>query len=130
MKKVDVHLKNVRVLVSICLVIHNMCIIFGDTFWKNEWMQETTDELQTEMSHNIGTNTSTNEIMVVANDTLQHLAGIDKNARKSLKYIKQNVVMEFEIAMGTGGKTTKEFSARQNGIAKSLWMTKTKTCIV
>ena len=88
MKKVDVHLKNVRILVSICLVIHNMCIIFGDTFWKNEWMQETTDEFQTEMSHNIGTNTSTNEIMVVANDTLQHLAGIDENARKSLKYIK------------------------------------------
>ena len=106
-----------------------MCIIFGDNFWKNEWMQEATDEVHTGMSHNIGASTSTNERMVVANHALQSLAGIDENAQESLEYIKQEAAMEFEIAMGTGGKTAKELCARRNGIAISLWMAKTKTCI-
>jgi len=61
-------------------------------------MQEAMDELQTEMSHNIGTNTSTNEKMVVANHVLQSLAGIDKNAREYLEYIKQEVVMELKLS--------------------------------
>ena len=45
LKRVDVHLKNVPDLVSTCLVLHNMCIIFGDTFWREEWMREATDEV-------------------------------------------------------------------------------------
>ena len=32
LKRVDVHLKNVPNLVLTCLVLHNMCIIFGDVF--------------------------------------------------------------------------------------------------
>ena len=40
------HLKNVPNLVATCLVLHNMCIIFGDQFWKNEWMRETTDDVR------------------------------------------------------------------------------------
>ena len=31
-KMMDVHLKNVHDLVLTCLVLHNICIIFGDTF--------------------------------------------------------------------------------------------------
>ena len=45
LKRVDVHLKNVSDLVLTCLVLHNMCIIFGDTFWREEWMQEATNEV-------------------------------------------------------------------------------------
>lgn len=32
LKRIDVHLKNVPDLVSTCLVLHNIYIIFGDTF--------------------------------------------------------------------------------------------------
>ena len=32
LKRVDVHLKNVPELVSTCLVLHNICMIFGDSF--------------------------------------------------------------------------------------------------
>lgn len=114
LKRVDVHLRNVPDLVSTCLVLHNMSIIFGDNFWKNEWLEEATDEVQVGMTHNIGANTSSSERMVVANHALQSLAGINDNARKSLEYGKQEAAMEFEIAMGTGGNTAKELSARRN----------------
>lgn len=45
LKRVDVHLKNVHELMNTCLVLHNMCIIFWDDFWKNEWLQEATNEV-------------------------------------------------------------------------------------
>ena len=45
LKMIDVHLKNVPDMVTTCLVLHNMCIVFGDEFWKNEWMQEATEEV-------------------------------------------------------------------------------------
>ena len=32
LKRIDAHLKNVPKLVSTCLVLHNICIIFGDNF--------------------------------------------------------------------------------------------------
>ena len=92
-------------------------------------MQEATDEVHTGMSHNLGASTSTQERMAVANDALESLAGIDENARESLEYIKQEAAMEFEIAMGTGGKTFKELCGRRNAISRSLWMAKTKACI-
>ena len=92
-------------------------------------MQEATDEVHIGMSHNIGASTSTQERIAVANHALHSLAGIDENARESLEYIKQEAAIEFEIAMGTGGKTSKELCARKNGIARSLSMAKTKTCI-
>ena len=38
LKRVDMHLRNVPDLVSTCLVLHNICIISGDNFWKNEWV--------------------------------------------------------------------------------------------
>ena len=114
LKRVDVHLRNVPDLVSTCLVLHNMCIIFRDNFWKNEWLEEATDEVQVGMTHNIGASTSSSERMVVANHALQSLAGINDNARESLEYGKQEAAMEFEIAMGTSGKTAKELSARRN----------------
>jgi hypothetical protein len=48
LKMIDVHLRNVPDLVLTCLVLHNMCIIFGDSFWKNEWMLEETNEVKQE----------------------------------------------------------------------------------
>ena len=39
------HLKNVPDLVFTCLVLHNMCIIFGDSFWREEWVREAKDEV-------------------------------------------------------------------------------------
>ena len=32
LKKIDVHLKNMSELISTCIVLHNMCIVFGDEF--------------------------------------------------------------------------------------------------
>ena len=36
LKRMDVHLKSMSELVTVCLLLHNMCIIFGDNFWKIE----------------------------------------------------------------------------------------------
>ena len=129
LKRIDVNLKNVPDLVSTCLVLHNMCIIFGDTFWKSEWMQEATEEVHNSLSFGGQVGKSTQERLAVANHALTTLAGIDDNYRETLEYLKQECAKEFQIAMGTGGKTTKELFARRNGIAKSLWMSKTKACI-
>jgi hypothetical protein len=129
LKRIDVQLTNVPDLVSTCLVLHNMCIIFGDTFWRTEWIQEVTDEVNTVMSHHIGACTSSKERMAVANNALQNLAAIDENAPESLEYSKQEAAFQFEIAMATGGKSAKELSARHNGIARNLWKAKTKICI-
>ena len=127
--RVDVHLKNVPELVSTCLVLHNICIIFGDSFWKTEWLQEATDEVQSGLSAGTQVGASTEERRAVANHALASLARIDDNYRETLEYMKQECAKEFQIAMGTGGKTSKELCARRNGIAKSLWMAKTKACI-
>lgn len=129
LKRVDVHLKNVPKLVSTCLVLHNICIIFGDSFWKTEWMQEATDKVHNGLSAGKLVGTSTQERLAVANHALHSLASIDDNYRETLEYIKQECAKDFQIAMGTGGKTSKELCARRNGIAKSLWMAKTKACI-
>ena len=45
LKMIDVHLKNVLDLVATCLVLHNMCIIFCDNFWKYEWLRDATDDV-------------------------------------------------------------------------------------
>ena len=122
-KRVDVALKNVPDLVSTCLVLllHNICIVFGDEFWKTEWTQEASDEVHNGLTAPRVLGTSTSERMAVANYALQSLAGIDESSRETLKYYKQEATKEFEIAMGTAGKTSKELSARRNGIARSLW---------
>ena len=129
LKRVDVQLKNVPDLVSICLVLHNMCIIFGDYSWKTEWMREATEEVHSGLAAVRVPTSSMQKRMAVANLALHSLADIDENCRESLEYINQEAAMEFEIEMGTCGKTFKEISARRNNIAKSLWMTKTKACI-
>ena len=129
LKKIDVHLKNVPELVSTCLLLHNICIIFGDTFWKTEWLQEATYEVQSALSAGAQVGASTQERLAVANHALSTLAGIDDNYRENIEYMKQECAKEFQIAMATRGKTPKELCARRNGIAKSLWMAKTKACI-
>lgn len=75
------------------------------------------------------TSTSTHERLAVANHALHSLAGIHDNSIESLEYMKQETAKEFQIAMGTGGKSYNELCARRNGIAKSLWMAKTNVCI-
>lgn len=67
--------------------------------------------------------------LVVANLALHNFANIDDNSQETLEYIKQENAMEFEIAMSHDGKSFIELSAKQNSIARSLWMTKTKACI-
>ena len=129
LKRVDVHLKNVPDLVSMYLLLHNICIIFGDTFWKNEWLQEATDKIHDALAIRTASSASGQERLAVANNALHTLAGIDENSRESLEYLKQKCAREFEIAMSKGGKTAKEFCARRNGIARSLWMAKTKACV-
>ena len=74
LKRVDVYLKSVPELVTTCLVLHNICIIFGDNFWKNEWMQEATDEVHNGMTLTRVPDTSTQERLAVANNALQSLA--------------------------------------------------------
>ena len=129
LKRVDVHLKNVPDLVSTCLVLHNMCIIFGDTFWREEWMREATEEVHNGLAIPKMPSSSMCERMAVANLALHSLAGIDDQTRETLEYIKQEDAREFEITMSTAGKSFKELSARRNSIARSLWMAKTKACI-
>ena len=73
--------------------------------------------------------TSKEERLAVANHLLHSLAAIDDNIMMTLEYDKQEAAKEFQIAMGTCGKTYKELCARKNVIAKSLWMAKTKACI-
>ena len=128
-KRVDVHLKNVSDLVSTCLVLHNMCIIFGDTFWRDEWMREATNEVQNGLAMSHVPGSSMSERMAVANLALHSLAGIDEHSRETLEYIKQEDAMAVEISMSTVGKSFKELSARRNSIARSLWMAKTKACV-
>ena len=130
LKRVDVHLTNVPDLVSTCLVLHNMCIIFGDTFWREEWMREATEEVHNGLAIPKQPGSTMRKRMAVANLTLQGLAGIDDQSRETLEYIKQEDAMAFKITMSTTGKSFKELSARRNSIARSLWMTKTKACIV
>ena len=129
LKRLDVHLKNVPDLVSTCLVMHNMCLIFGDHFWKDEWMWEATDEVHNGLATARVPGASMHERQAVASLALHSLAGIDDNSRETLESMKQDAAKEFEITMGTCGKTFKELSTRRNAVAKSLWMAKTKACI-
>ena len=129
LKRVDVHLKNVPDLVSTYLVLHNMCIIFGDTFWREEWMREATDEVHNGLAIPQVPGSSMREQMAMANLALHSLAGIDDESRETLEYIKQEDGMAFDISMSTAGKSFKELSVRRNDIARSLWMAKIKACI-
>ena len=129
LKRIDVHLRNVPDLVSTCLVLHNLCIIFGDEFWKTEWTQEATNEVHNGLSANMVPGMATRERIAVANNALHSLAGIDDSSRESLEYMSQEAAKEFQFAMGTAGKTAKELCARRNGIARSLWQAKVKTSI-
>ena len=88
LKRMDVQLKNVPDLVSTCLVLHNMCIIFGDTFWKEEWIREATTEVQNGLATAQVPGASMLERMAVANLALHSLAGIDDQSRETLEYIK------------------------------------------
>ena len=92
-------------------------------------MQEATEEVQSTLSSGSQVGASTQERLAVANNAMASLAGIDDNYKETLEYMKQECAKQFQIAMGTGGKTPKELCARRNGIAKSLWMAKTKACI-
>ena len=130
LKRIDVHLKNVPELVSTCLVLHNMCIIFGDDFWKIEWIQETAEEVHNGMTLRRISGPSSHERLVVANHALQNLAGIEENYMDTLEYVSQEAAKEFQISMNTDDKTFKELCTRRNDIAKSLWLAKTKACIV
>ena len=101
LKRVDVHLKNVPEFVITCLVLQNICIIFGDNFWKTEWTQEATDEVHNGLSASNLIGTSREERLAVANHALHSLAGIDENSRDILEYMKQECAKEFQITMGT-----------------------------
>ena len=129
LKKMDVHLKNVPQLVSTCLVLHNICIILGDNFWKTEWLQEASDEVHNGLSLVTPPGPSSREKVAVASHALHTLAGIEESSRETLEYFKQEAAKEFQVTMATHGKTVKELSARRNGIAKSLWMSKTKSSV-
>ena len=77
LKRMNVHLKNVPDMVSTCLVLHNMCIIFGDTFWKEEWMREAADEMHNGLAIPNVSGSTMSERMTVTNLALHNLAGID-----------------------------------------------------
>ena len=56
----------------------------------------------------------------MANNVLHTLAGIYESSRKTLEYLKQECVREFEIPMSTGDKTAKQLCARKNDIVRNL----------
>jgi hypothetical protein len=129
LKMINVHLKNVPELVSTCLVLHNICIIFVEDFWKIEWMQEATDEVHNGLTMGRASGQMTHERFAVVNHTLHTLAGIDENFRDTLEYILQEAAREFQISMSTDGKIFKELCARRNNIARSLWLAKIKAAV-
>ena len=132
LKKVDSHLKNVPDLVTTCLILHNMCLIFGDNLCKQEWLREATDDVHSGLSNARAGATGSSgmrERMAVADLALQSLVGIDESSRETFEYLKQEAAKKFEIAMSTGGKSFKELSARRTSIARSLWMAKTKASV-
>ena len=123
------HLKNVPKLVSTCLVIHNMCIVFGDDFWKTEWMQETFEEVHYGLTHGRVLGPPSHERLVVANHALQTLAGIDETSRDTLEYMSHEAAREFQIVISINDKTYMMLCARRNDIARSLSLAKTKSCV-
>jgi hypothetical protein len=125
----DVYLKNMSDLVSTCLLLHNIWIIFRNNIWKIEWLQKVTHKVHDALALKTAVGTTGQEKLAVVNHALHTLAGIDDIARETLEYLKQECTREFEIAMSTGGKSTKELCTRRNGIASSLWMTNTKACV-
>ena len=129
LKMIDVYLKNVPDLVAIYLVLHNMCIIFGDNFWKEEWLREAINDVDNGLAIPNVPGSAMRKRLVVANLALHSLAGIDENSRETLEDIKQENARKFEVAMGTSDKTLKELFVKRNGIARSLWIAKTKSCI-
>jgi hypothetical protein len=92
-------------------------------------MREATDEVYNGLAFPQVSGSSMRERVAVTNLALHSLAGIDDESRETLEYIKQENAMAFEISMSTAGKSFKELSARRNGIARNLWMAKTKACI-
>ena len=112
LNKIDMHLKNVPKLVSTCLVIHNMCIVFGDDFWKTEWMQEAFEEVHYGLTHGRVSEPPSHERLVVANHALQILASIDETSRNTLEYMLHEATREFQIVMSINDKTYRMLSAR------------------
>lgn len=92
-------------------------------------MEEATNEVHNGLPVVRVPGASTQEKLAVAYHALHSLADIEENSRETLEYMKQEAAKEYQITMSTGGKTSKELFARRNGIARSLWMTNTKTCI-
>ena len=80
--------ENVSDLVSTCLVFHNMCIFFGDKFWREEWMRGQTNEVHNGLAIEQVQGAATLERIVVANLAFHNLAGIDDQTRETLEYIK------------------------------------------
>ena len=92
-------------------------------------MEEASDEVHNGLTCVIPQGPAAQERLAVANLALHSLAGIEDNSRETLEYIKHVAAKEFQISMTTGGKSAKELCAKRNGIAKSLWMAKTKVCV-
>jgi hypothetical protein len=129
LKRIDVNLKNVPELVSTCLVLHNICLIFGDEFWKTEWMREAQEEVHNGLTMGRASRQMAHEREAVANHALEELAGIEDESRDTLEYISQEAAKKFQHSMSTDGKSYKELCARRDGIARSLWQAKTKVAI-
>ena len=109
LKRMDVHLKSVPELVTVCLILHNMCIIFGDNFWKNEWMREPTDEIHNGMSIAKIPGTSNQERLAVANHALHSLAAIDESSRETLENDKQEAAKSSKLEWTLVEKHTRNY---------------------
>jgi hypothetical protein len=67
LKRVNDYLKNMFDSISTCLVLHNICIIFGNIFWKHEWMREATHEVHNGLAIAKVIGSSIHERIAVAN---------------------------------------------------------------
>ena len=116
LKRLDVHLKNVPDLVATCLVVHNLCIVFGDNFWKEEWLREATNDVHNGLAIPNVPGSSMRERLAVAHLALHSLVGIDENARETLEDVKQENARKFEVAMETSGKSFKNYTQEQTAL--------------
>ena len=120
LKMIDMQLKNISELMSTCLVLHNICMIFCDNFWNTEWVQEATDDVHNGLTTGRVSGASSKEKLVAANHALHSLACIDEGSRETLEDITQNATREYQITNEHGREDIQRTSCKEEWHRKKI----------